>query len=645
MTQSFAEKKKFVWWGTAVLLIAAIFRLVLLHDVPPGLSQDEVLNADIVQFIRGGSHALFFREGYGHEPLYHYFSVPFQVLLGDNVLSMRLPAVTLGLLLVALTLRWARREFGARTAVLTGVGLAISWWPIVFSRVGIRPILEPVLLLLFAWFWPKRPWLAGLFLGLSVYSYTGARVVFVIPALLVGYYFLTQRRKDTKEEKGVKAALIVLGISLLVALPLFLTLRADPTLQQRVDQLAGPLAALQAGDPQPILQSIVDTVGVFSFTGDPRWTYTLPDRPLFDWGTAVFFYVGLLLALWRWRQPRYTFVLIWLGVTLIPSAVTPQSPSTVRLVGALPVVYLLVGLGITAVYHILTTRKPVTDRQKLRSSLFALLLVALLSVTAYRTISDGFIRWPQAETTRLKHYQTVLLDIARDWRANPTDNLVVAEAFYEPIDRDSLIRNLGQDPQARWVQTGPEVAGAVVLPAGGNGRFYVPEFAAPNLDLLHLSGIAASPQFRSSNEPSFAVYPLPTDPMLAVQLIDPIPFEGAISLRGYEILPPEPGKPLVVFTLWRVEMGLPADLSVFVHLVDGADVIVAQHDGLDAAATTLQRGDMILQRHLLPLDDLLPPAEYALFVGLYQRSTGRRLLSDLTTEDHFMLTSIIIDEK
>jgi 4-amino-4-deoxy-L-arabinose transferase-like glycosyltransferase len=167
-TRVAAVKRNFVWWGTAVLLIAAIFRLFMLHDVPPGLSQDEVLNADIVQFIRGGYHALFFREGYGHEPLYHYFSVPFQVLLGDNVLSIRLPAVTLGLLLVALALRWARREFGMRTAVLAGAGLAISWWPIVFSRVGIRPILEPVLLLLFAWFWPKRPWLAGLFLGLSL---------------------------------------------------------------------------------------------------------------------------------------------------------------------------------------------------------------------------------------------------------------------------------------------------------------------------------------------------------------------------------------------------------------------------------------------------------------------------------------------
>ena len=182
-----------IWFlvgATAVLLLASLMRLIFLQDVPPGLSQDEVLNADIVTFIRQGYHALFFREGYGHEPLYHYWSVPFQVLFGDNILSIRLPAVYLGLLLVALTMRWTRREFGSFAAVAAGIGLAISWWPVIFSRIGLRPIMEPVLLLLFAWFWPRRPWLAGLFLGLSLYTYTGARVLLLLPLSLFLYWLL-----------------------------------------------------------------------------------------------------------------------------------------------------------------------------------------------------------------------------------------------------------------------------------------------------------------------------------------------------------------------------------------------------------------------------------------------------------------------
>ena len=627
--------------ATPVLLLAAFFRLFALHDVPPGLSQDEVLNADIVQIIRSGEHALFFREGFGHEPLYHYFSVPFQLLLGDNFLSIRLPAVTLGLLLVALTLRWAKREFNTGTALVAGLGLAISWWPIIFSRIGIRPIMAPVLLLLTAWFWRKRPFLAGLFLGLSFYSYTGARVVFLIPLLFALWAFVL-RGSGNGIRLHLRSALIVLAVSIAVAAPLFYVLWADPSLQQRVDQLDGPLNALLEGAPQPILQSAMRTMGVFSFTGDPRWTYTLPDRPLFDWGTAVFFYIGLGIAFWRWKQPRYAYLLIWLGVGLLPSAVTPQSPSTVRMVGALPVVYMLVGLGVTAVFSSLTSSS-LARKNVLVQVTSSFVLLILLGINLFRTVNDGFTRWPQAETTRLSHYQTVLHDIARNWKASPTENIVVAEAFFEPIDRDSLIRNLGTDPQARWVQAGDDVAGALVLPFGGNGRLYVPEYAPPDTELLNLAGIDTTPQFRSQTYPSFTTYSLPTiEPTL--MKMPPVLFSDSISLIGYEILPSNSEDNLVLFTLWRVEKMLPADLAPFVHLVDGDEKIVAQHDGFDAAAVTLQAGDLILQRHLLPLERPFSTENNTIYVGLYQRGSNTRWLIADSANARFQLESIFFDE-
>ena len=108
---------------------------------------------------------------------------------------------------------------------------------------------------------------------------------------------IVQRGNDNERGNLAISAVKVLAVALLVSAPMFLTLWADPTLQQRVDQLAEPLEALQRGDPQPIWQSTLATLGVFSFTGDPRWTYTLPERPLFDWGTAILFYIGLCICL------------------------------------------------------------------------------------------------------------------------------------------------------------------------------------------------------------------------------------------------------------------------------------------------------------------------------------------------------------
>lgn len=613
--------KAWRWWALAVLLLAAAFRLVLLHDVPPGLAQDEVLNADIVTFIRQGQHALFFREGYGHEPLYHYWSVPFQVLFGDNVLSIRLPAVYLGMLLVALTMRWARREFGRVTAVTTGLGLAISWWPIIFSRIGLRPILEPLLLVAAAWFW-RRPWLAGLFLGLSLYSYTGARVIFLLPFMWGVVQFLAARDKSAKRAQ-VKTAVTILATALLIYLPLYLTLQADPSLQQRVDQLAGPLDALQQGDLGPIWQMILATLGVFSFTGDPRWTYMLPGQPLFDWGTAVLFYAGFLIALFRWRQPRYALILVWLAVGLLPSAVTPQAPSTVRLVGAMPVVYLLVGTAVAALMG--WVRAPDRQLKNHLSTGIAVLLAFVFLLNGLRTIKDGFQRWPDALETRLK-YQTVLLDMARYWQAEQTDKWVVAESFFEPIDADSLRRNLGTKVDTRWIQTGPEVAGAIVFPADdGPGRLYVPEFAAIATDLLRAAGVAERPLFRSLDQPSFAVYDLPAQPPIS-QAVDPLVLDGAVTFLGYEIVPVTPERPLRLFSYWRVETRLPDDLTTFAHLLSADGAVVAQHDGLDAVPLTLLPGDLFVQRHILPLPEIDWEQSFTLQLGLYTRGNGRRLV-------------------
>ncbi|MEZ4590131.1 MAG: hypothetical protein R3D55_03170 [Chloroflexota bacterium] len=55
--------------ATLTLLLAAFFRLWLLSDVPPGLAQDEVLDAGMPAYILAGNHAFFFRQGFGHEPL------------------------------------------------------------------------------------------------------------------------------------------------------------------------------------------------------------------------------------------------------------------------------------------------------------------------------------------------------------------------------------------------------------------------------------------------------------------------------------------------------------------------------------------------------------------------------------------------
>jgi hypothetical protein len=620
-------ERTFLIAATAILLVAALFRMVALRDVPPGLAQDEVLDADIAGFILEGRHALFFREGYGHEPLYHYWAVPFRVLLGDNLLSVRLPAVFLGLLLVAGTMRWARRDYGLLAAAVAGTGLAVSWWPIIFSRIGIRPIAEPVWLVFAAVVWPRRPWLAGLFLGAAIYSYTAARTIFVLP-LLVALYLLLARPQDSSPWNSLRAAILVFLVAVACYLPLALTLRADPTLQQRVDQLAGPLEAARAGDFRPVLQTTLATLGVFSIEGDPRWTYSIPGRPLFDPLTALLFYGGLAIAIARWRTARYALLLLWLAITLLPSALTPQAPSTVRLVGAMPVVYLLPGLAASWLWQRLRQRS--TGRTITRWAV-AVAGIVLVLLNAGRTIRDGFQLWPQSAETRLR-YQTTLLEIARHWdEQQGAGALVVADAYFEPIDGDSLRRNLGRPLPARWIQVGPDVAGAVVWP-GEVSLLYVPEYALAPAAFFAVAGAGSEPAYRSSQPPGFAVYSLPVAP-------DPpehgmqATFEETIALTGYSTNANSDAVAQLV-TYWMVLAPLPADLAIFVHVVDANGNIVAQHDAFDAAAALLQPGDTVAQLHPLPAG---LQEQATIRLGLYRRGDGSRLHHDGAPSDAVLL--------
>ena len=606
-----------------ILLLAAFLRLVALDRVPPGLSQDEVFNAGMVPYILDGNHALFFRQAYGHEPLYHYWMIPFQLLLGDNWLAARLPSVVLGLLVVALAMRWVRRDFGANTAVVTGLLLAVSWWPIIFSRVALRPIAEPFFLLLGVWFWPKRPWLGGLFWGLSLYTYTGARVVFLIPAAMI-LYFAGRRVLEKKWSMGngqlsIVNSLVVLGVSLLVYLPLGLTLYLDPTLQQRVDQLAGPLDALAQGNLWPIVETTLATLGVFAFTGDPRWTYAVAGVPLFGWLTAVFFLLGLGVAFSRWRDSRYVLALVWLGVGLLPSAVTPQAPSTIRMIGALPVVYLFTAVGI-----VWLAQKLPALRQRRQLAVALVLLVVALNLG--RTVYWGFTVWPAQAETR-DSYQSVLQEIGREWRTNqPHTTPVINNDFFIALDDETVRRDLGigSDTAVRWAQSGQNFAGALVVPRPEDqpATLYIPEFAAPAPALLAAAGYAPEPSQRLGDAPSFAVYPH-TGQAIRPRTTQNATFGSRLTLLGYDLLA-DSGNHLTLLTYWRIDETVPDDLKSFLHLLNPAGEVVTQHDGWDAPPAYLQVGDLVVQRHLLDLNGL-PPDNYALQLGLYRFNDGTRL--------------------
>ncbi len=691
-----------------ILLLAAFLRLYRLRTMPWGLSQDEVVNADTSLSVLAGEGAPFLSGGYGHEPLFHYLQAVTLILFGDNVVGIRMPAVMLGMLLVSASSAMMRactstqrgtagdgrgvRASAGLAATVTAGGLAVSWWPIIFSRVGIRAIAFPLLLTLaviLLWRGLKRRrrllvLFSGFGFGLTVYTYTAARVLPALALAWVAYAALFQRAALQRHWRALASAGL---IAVIVALPLILYLYAHPEIQERVQQLEGPLAALRAGDPRVLLEATLATLGMFSYSGEARWTYGIPGRAVLGPLSGFLFYAGLTRCIVQPKRPICGLLGPWLIIALVPSMVTPDAPSTIRAIGALPAVYGLVGLGAAWIWEWYTRRRRPVEFAGPSAIRLAILLCLVGAAHLAWTVRDGFGIWA-GDPEVYWRYKAHFADVAAFLDGQPSPHpAVVFEEWVDPVDVDGLRRNLVHDDlQPRWAQAGR----SFIWPVDAD-RFTLamPIFSSADPDVWRLfSGdppvVSTSAYRMPDGRPGVTFYAIESQPILSDYLARtsgalsslqrrhsdgapasvpdgtqtvrlPADFGDQVSLLGYELLPGPDGCPaqsslhagnaatstestnqgaggdeLRLITVWRILRDSPEPIVVFVHLLDQDGNLIGQHDGFDVWTAALRRGDVVAQLHPIPLNTELPcptgekPGAMAQ-VGVYFRADGVRL--------------------
>ena len=199
--------KRYQGWLWLMLLIAVFLRLHQLPHVPPGLTHDEADHGLSAWGVVQGERPLYFTVGYGREPLYDYSSAFLMQFLGPTYLANRLTAVFFGLIMLVGMLTWSQKAFDKPTALLTGAGLAVSFWPVMASRQALRSITLPALfvlvVLLFCWPSAKTGamgtlvggdlfWRSGFGFGATFYTYIPARVMWLLFPLTLLYWALAK---------------------------------------------------------------------------------------------------------------------------------------------------------------------------------------------------------------------------------------------------------------------------------------------------------------------------------------------------------------------------------------------------------------------------------------------------------------------
>ncbi len=609
-----------------VLLIAAVLRLYGLNNVsPPGLEHDEVAHWLINQQIQAGQHAIYFREAYGHEAGFHYLQAAFSRLTGDNPLTLRLPAAYSGLLLVAVTYALGRKLFGREVALLAMGLTAVLFFPIFYSRLSLRAISLPLFSGLSACFWwtnskletqnsklkTRNFLLSSLFAGLSLHTYMAARAVPIFYAAYTLYLLLSRRLKTSETPQRLTflwSFWLVLG---LVAAPLVGYLLTHPEAEFRISEVDAPLRALLAGEWQPVWQNGLNILAWPGWVGDPLWRQGVAGQPVFEPVVAILFYGGVLWSGWQWRNGRFAFILLWLATATLPSLVTIDAPSSIRLINSLPVLSLFPALFIHKLGKLSTV---LPNLSTVFHRLSPVLLMILFCTYGGRSVYDLFVRWPNHPEVQFV-WQTPFTHMAA-YLDETTDLSPVAIGGWSPATMDEPTMQLTlrrQDLRLRYFGSDStnEPINTLILPASSAQlrilRPTIRQMAPPLEEQLRQWGAQPQPQ------EDFVLYTLPLFPSVQPRFAADVVFANQVRFLGYS-----PVAGAAWMTYWQVLAAADGPRRFFLHALDETGALIAQSDRLDAPARFWQPGDVLVQYH-----ELGPGGETAvsLRLGLYNPDT------------------------
>jgi 4-amino-4-deoxy-L-arabinose transferase-like glycosyltransferase len=639
-----------------LLLGAAALRLWQLTTLPPGLSSGEIVDVRIVETAREGSIEVFYDLGSeGREGLYHVLVALVTSLIGDGMFGYRLFSVWMGLLALALVYAVGARLFGPVAGLGALALLAFSLWPVLLSRQITRETLLPLLvtavLLYLTMALPvyrrKRrrgdhttgAAALGLTLGLGLYIHPTGLLIAIFSMVFIVYMILVVREMSRRRLSYISFTLLM---TIIISMPYLISSLRRP-------QLAG-LERLTGESGTHYLQSIVNGLGGIVTSGDPSPLHNLPERPLFDPISVGFIVVGLAAAVIHWRQPRYALLLT---ATVILSPVfllAASAPNLIHYAVALPLLALLFGIGLRAVW----TRLPDYGQP-----LAAIGLVALLVFNISWTGRDLFGEWaglPEvraAFNARLGELATYIDRTAGDiptvvcgWRIDQSPfspSLTDAQLISLMLNREH--RNLRYvDCYNALIMTQGGAAQQVILPnpvVMQTGHPHVRAWLEQGTRLQHerippealvlaldVEGPLADAvgQLTLTRPVSYA----PEAGGTRDELVHtPVQFGGNLTFLGYipEQTPAyRPGSIVTIITYWRIDGMVPPDLRLFTHiLADPGARPPANTDTINVDPRRLKNRDVVIQVTYVPLPQSLPDGTYTISVGAYQDTSEQRL--------------------
>ncbi len=366
-TWRFYFPARYVWIGLLLIVgLAALMRLYNFGSQPFGIWFDEA---------QAGLEARRMLQEPSYRPiLFAPINITGHLLglyalalryLGDTIYSMRLVSVLFGLGSVAAAFLFGRQLRGPRFGLLLAFLVAVMRWHVNFSRIAMTGIDAPFFEFLSLFFLTRlfqrgrlrdAMW-AGLSLGLGLVFYTAFRlyvvaiVVFVGVSVILWWPWLVSTFRNKGGWAQLLRVLMLVVVVWLVAMPLVKFALDNPdAFWYRTNQISIFERRDQAVLTRAVAQTTAKHLLMFNYQGDRNGRHNLPGEPMLEPAMAVFFVLGIGLALARPRYPANMYFLLLGPIALAGGifSVDFEAPQSLRSIAVIPAVIYFCGLSLAA---------------------------------------------------------------------------------------------------------------------------------------------------------------------------------------------------------------------------------------------------------------------------------------------------------
>jgi len=402
--------------NTTILLLF----LILLVAVISAANALDAWNAS------AGHHQVFYENNNGREGLFINLIAYSFKFFGPSFAAYKLPGCLIGVLSVLgiffLASEVSRKKY---VGLLSSFLMAISFWMVLFDRMGLRAVLSVMCVTWVSYFFLKalrtNKWhdyaLAGIFLGIGLNSYIAFRLLpIAIVAGVIYKIVLSRRVRGTSVLATIcshRKFILVIIISAVIVMPLAIYYF------HHLDFLTARTSDVSVFSQSHTLKLLADStlanLSIFNFYGDPNWRHNFAKLPILDMLQGLLLILGLIIMI-RYvfrkqsdlpdeviqNKTNYFYILIVFVLMIGPAVLTNTSggiPHSLRIIDTAPSMFVIIAIGFSALYE----KMKIIFISNKRVVIVG--LVVILSSLALHNALLYFVRWGQNDQVAHEYAQ------------------------------------------------------------------------------------------------------------------------------------------------------------------------------------------------------------------------------------------------